>query len=390
MTLRGLQIWAHSFCRSTLATYRALGQCLNVPFRIALGTSDLGDRERNGFDPDEFAGLELVDLEGSPARAIEVLQEREAWHQLFGTYQSQPHIQSAISAAIDRGVRYGIGSEAPCNMFAPGAKRLAKSVYLKTLAPRRMRSFIEHADFILNWSGDDGRSLQEMGWDRKKIVPFGYFSPPLPGSRFVARGDGHQVDFHVLCTGDMTWHRGPDMLMQALVLLKQWKIPVRATFTSRGPLLPALQECARTHALKCDFAGFVSMEELVALYESCSLFVAPGRAEPWGMRVNDALQCGAPILISDGMGAAKLANDFGVGIIYRGDDPYDLAWRLRELIAAPAVYQRLNRNLFESREALSPEAAAARLTGPLMSHIPGWFADASAIRPAERALHTCL
>ena len=374
MINNGLQIWAHSFCRSTLATYQALGNCLGVPFRIVMGTSTIGDRARNGFDPDEFAGLEVVDLQGSAARAVEVLNECRDWHQLFGTYQSQTHIQAALAAAVEQGLAVGIGSEAPCNMFAPGVKRVAKSIYLRTIAPRRVRPVMRHADFILNWSGDDAEPLVQVGWDRQKIIPFGYFPPPLPGSSFVERTDTHHAEFHVLCTGDMTWHRGPDVLMQALVVLKGWGIPIRATFTSRGPMLDALQDCARAHRLDCDFPGFVSMAQLVALYESCSVFVAPGRAEPWGMRVNDALQCGAPILISNGMGAVKLVNDFGVGMRYRAQDPYDLAWKLRELLAAPSLYRQINRNLSENREALAPEAAAARLAASLRCHVPGWFA----------------
>lgn len=372
MSFSGIQFWAHSFCRSTLATYQALGKYLGVPFRIALGTSSLGDRERNGFDPDEFSGLELVDLQGSANRAIEVLKERRDWHQLFGTYQSQSHIQSALAAALQIGLRVGIGSEAPCNMFAPGPKRLAKTLYLRTLVPWRVRHVMLHADFILNWSGDNAEPLVRLGWDRQKVIPFGYFPPPLPGSRFVERNDTHLKDFHILCTGDMTWHRGPDVLMQALVILKGWGIPVRTTFTSRGPLLRALQDCASVHELSCDFPGFVSMHELVALYESCSVFVASGRAEPWGMRLNDALQCGAPVLVSDGMGAVKLVNDYGVGLTFQSADPFDLAWRIRELVTDPEMYYRINQNLADHHGAFLPEAAAKRAVTNLLSHVPNW------------------
>ncbi len=372
--MKGLQIWAHSYCRSTLGFYDALGQRLRVPFRICLGRSGLGQREDIGFDPDEFSHLELIDLNGDTQIASKALDERRDWNQLFGTYQDLGHVQNALDVAIEKGCRIAIGSEAPCNLFEPSVKRVAKSIYTRTLAKRRVSSVCRHADFILNWSGDGADPLRQLGWDSTKIIPFGYFPPPLENSRFVSRTDAHHRDFHILCSGSMTWHRGQDVLMDALVLLKEWGIPIRATFTSKGPYADHLQSMAAHHKIACEFPGFASMPDLLELYQNCSIFVAPGRAEPWGMRVNDALQCGAPIVISDGMGAEKLVNDYGVGLTFRSNDVFDLAWRIRELAADANMYRRINQNLSDARVALLPEAAAERAVTSLLSNFPNWSA----------------
>lgn len=368
----GLQIWAHSFCRSTLATYGAMAAKLGVPYRIVLGKSGLGIRQDTGFEQTEFSSLNLLEIEGSAEAGIAALNERKDWHQFFGTYQDLPHVQSALAQAIKDGCTVAIGSEAPCNMFEPGAKRVAKSIYIRTLARQRVAHVVKHADFILNWSGDGAEPLRQLGWESDKIIPFGYFPPPLQGSTFTPRDERHHKDLHILCSGNMTWHRGQDVLMDALVLLKRWGVPVRATFTSRGPLAEELQAVARKHDLACDFAGFVSMPELIELYQSCSVFAAPGRAEPWGMRVNDALLCGAPLLISTGMGAVKLANDYGFGLNFRSDDAYDLAWRIRELAANEALYRRINQNLADNHLAILPEEAADRAVSTLLTHCPNW------------------
>lgn len=370
--MKGVQFWAHSFCRSTLALYDELGKRFGVPYRICLGRSGLGLREEIGFDPNEFARLELVDLESSSEVALGALNERKDWHQFFGTYQALPHVQAALAQAIEYGCTIGIGSEAPCNMFEPGIKRVAKSIYTPTLARRRVAHVVKHADFILNWSGDGSDPLRQLGWDADKIIPFGYFPPPLQGSQFKPRNNRHHSDFHILCSGNMTWHRGQDVLMDALVLLKQWDVPVRATFTSKGPLAERVRTIAKRHDLACEFPGFVSMPELIELYQSCSIFAAPGRAEPWGMRVNDALNCGAPILISTGMGAAKLANDYGVGLSFQSENAHDLAWRIREMVADPAMFRRINQNLADYREAILPEVAAKRAVDTLLTHVPNW------------------
>lgn len=338
-----------------------------------MNNQNLGLREKNGFDPHEFSDLEFIEVNGSIKRSLKELNERESWHQLFGTYQEKSNIQAALHAAIEKGLRVGIGSEAPCNMFAPGPKRLAKTLYLRTILKRRVKTAQQYGDFIINWSGDDKGALMKLGWRAEKIIPFGYFPPPLPNSAFIPRKERHHSDFHILCSGDMTWHRGPDILMNALVLLKDLGLNVRTTFTSNGPLLSSLQNRAKAHHLNCTFPGFVSMEELVTLYESCSIFVAPGRAEPWGMRVNDALQCGAPVVISDGMGAAKLVDDYGLGVRFHRDDPLALAVKIYELITDRDLYQKISYNLAKNRDALTPNGAAQRLLNLLASQGSGWF-----------------
>ena len=376
--MRGLQIWAHSFCRSTLAFYGALGDRLGVPFRICLARTGLGIRQQTGFDLEEFSNLELVELDGSVANALLVLEARKDWNQLFGTYQTLSHVQAALAHAIKCKCRVAIASEAPCNMFQPSAKRLLKTIYLSSVAKRRFSHVFAGADFIINWSGDDAASLQELGWRADKIIPLGYFPPPLKGSSFTRREGKSPSHFSILCTGNMTWHRGPDVLMNALALLKRWGIPAQATFTSEGPLQAPLKRMAEQHGIDCAFPGFVPMSKLIELYENCSVFVAPGRAEPWGMRVNDALHCGAPIIISRGMGAHKLVNDCAVGVSFAAGDAVDLAWQIRRLATDSDAYRRINDNLADSRKVLMPEAAAERVATVLPSFGPHWVPESAA------------
>lgn len=145
----------------------------------------MGERGATGFKDDEFSHLEIVDVSSGEA-AIKAFEEHAGWPQLFGTYQAMPHIRRIIHLALARGCQVAIASEAPCNMDPLGPKRTARAVYLRCVAPTRFAKVIQRADFILNWSGDDAASLQALGWEANKIVPVGYFPPPLQGSRFVS------------------------------------------------------------------------------------------------------------------------------------------------------------------------------------------------------------
>lgn len=366
-----MQVWAPSYCRSTLAFYEALAAELHRPLRVCIGRSGMGERGAIGFKDDEFAHLEIVDVSSGEA-AGKALEERADWPQLFGIYQTMPHIRKVIHLALDRGCRVGIASEAPCNMDAPGAKRAARATYLRHVAPIRFARVVQGADFIINWSGDAAKKLIEMGWHQDQIVPCGYFPPPLPGSVHQLRPNAESRTPHILCTGSLTWHRGPDVLMQALELLKAWGIVFRATFTGKGPLEAPLRAHADRLGIDCRFAGSVPLADLVELYQTCSIFVAPGREEPWGMRVNDALNCGAPCVVSRGMGASKLILDFGLGTTFYSGDHVDLAWQIRRLLEDTDQYEAICSNFEQHIADIRPHAAAARATVNLGTRLALW------------------
>ena len=236
---------------------------------------------------------------------------------------------------------------------------------------RTVKSVIDASDFVINLSGDGSLALQRIGWRPYQIIPFGYFPPPVIGSKVVRRMQNG--DFHVLVTGIMTWHRAPDTVIKALCLLKQWNVPYRATFTQNGPMLSYLKEVAQKNNLPVDFKGFVHIEELIKLYETCSVYVAAGRREPWGMRLNDALQCGAPLVVSRGMGGVQLVDEYGCGESFDADDYLDLACKLRRLIEDEGRYQLVSRNAVSAAEQIASESKTKALIKLISSRFEGWF-----------------
>ena len=134
------------------------------------------------------------------------------------------------------------------------------------------------------------------------------------------------------------------------------------TFTQDGPLLTDMKRYALEHQLECDFLGLVPMEELLALYQSCTLFLAPGRAEPWGLRVNDALHCGAPVVVSTGMGVSEIVREYGCGAVFEQNNHVDLAKRIAELLSEPDRYKAAIKGVKEASKGILPSEAAKRVS----------------------------
>jgi glycosyltransferase involved in cell wall biosynthesis len=95
----------------------------------------------------------------------------------------------------------------------------------------------------------------------------------------------------------------------------------------------------RARELKLDsirFIGFRNQSELPSLYDLCDVFVLPSDHEPWGLVVNEAMNAGKPVIVSDRVGAGPDLVEDGInGAVFSTRDTASLADRLRGLIDSP-------------------------------------------------------
>ena len=361
--MNGLVIWAQSTCRSTMGLYAAIAKQLDVPVIIALwfyhtevGQSD--NRSIIGFNPDEFADVPTIPIGEDFDKGQKLLDAYDGYCHYFTVYQNSSVWRRLIIEAKRRGSRVFVGSESPCNMSS-GMRYWMKEFYLRFCLRYKVRDVISASEKFINYSGDDSKYAMIAGWPKEKIIPFGYFPPALEGAHFVERVTNKP--FVILATGALSRYRGADVLMDALVLLKKKGIPYKAVITQTGELLPALKRQAKSHDLPVEFTGFIPMSDLIALYEQCTVYVAAGRHEPWGMRLNDALNCGAPLVVSRGMGGVKMVDDYGCGLSFRSNDAIDLADKLIFLATDRNVYMSIVSNVKNAVTKCSPQFKAREL-----------------------------
>ncbi len=77
------------------------------------------------------------------------------------------------------------------------------------------------------------------------------------------------------------------------------------------------------------FLGFRNQTELPALYDLCDLFVLPSAFEPWGLVVNEVMNAGRPVIVSDQVGSGPdLVREGENGEVFRAGDEADLALKM--------------------------------------------------------------
>ena len=329
--MTGIVIWAHSKCRSTFGLYRAIRDVAGVPVRLVSREGVRDYRMVQGQSEADFADIKCPVIGEDWNAAENVLSEAAGWLHLVAAYQVSLTFRKVILNAKSRGDIVGVISEASWNA-QHGFRRLLWPLYLRTILKWRVHAVVSVADFLVNYSGDKDGTAVILGWNREKIIPFGYYPAPLAVHEGV-RDKENREGFRLLATATKGRScRGEDAILAA----------ARSLGNDVELILP----------------DFVGADEVAELYKSCDAFVAAGRDEPWGIRVNDALNFGRPVLVGDGMGARKLVEETGAGLVFRAGSAEDLVAKLLELMKN---YEHFAARAREAAEKISPAAKAREL-----------------------------
>ena len=139
----------------------------------------------------------------------------------------------------------------------------------------------------------------------------------------------------VLYTGAADPRKNIDLLLDAFGRLSSEL--QRRRLVLAGPINEiqrrALEASARRYGLPSGalvVLGHVTDDQLVALYNACSVFVFPSRHEGFGLPALEAMRCNAPVLAARATSLIEVVGDEAA--LFDPDDPYDLAARLERIL----------------------------------------------------------
>ena len=88
--------------------------------------------------------------------------------------------------------------------------------------------------------------------------------------------------------------------------------------------------------------GFRNQRELPRYFDLCDVFVLPSVYEPWGLVVNEAMNAGRAVIVSDEVGCQPdLVADGINGCVFKARDAGALAYALRRVLASPENLARM-------------------------------------------------
>jgi glycosyltransferase involved in cell wall biosynthesis len=121
------------------------------------------------------------------------------------------------------------------------------------------------------------------------------------------------------------------------------------------------------------FLGFRNQTELPRFYDLCDAFVLPSYDETWGLVVNEAMNAGRPVVVTDQVGCQPdLVQDGLNGFVYPAFDVDALSQHLRRLIAEPDLRTIMGENSLRLIRQYSFEQNVAGFRQALAFAVPGY------------------
>jgi glycosyltransferase involved in cell wall biosynthesis len=121
------------------------------------------------------------------------------------------------------------------------------------------------------------------------------------------------------------------------------------------------------------FLGFQNQSQLPSFYDLCNCFVLPSTDEPWGLSVNEAMNAGRPIIVSDRVGCRTNLVHHGInGLIFTAGDIDGLAQCLQTVLEDERLAQSMGT---ESQRIISSYGFEQNVSGlrlALHSLFPGF------------------
>jgi glycosyltransferase involved in cell wall biosynthesis len=153
--------------------------------------------------------------------------------------------------------------------------------------------------------------------------------------RFGIREDSGPV---ILTVARIIAIKQPLMLLKAFQILRSSR---RCTLliVGSGELEGALRAQVQKHQIPdVVMPGFMNQSEITQAYACGDIFALPSISETWGLSVNEAMNFGLPIVVSDKVGCAvDLVRDGENGYVIPFQSPEALADRLARLVDSKAM-----------------------------------------------------
>jgi len=321
-------------------------------------------RKRLGWVLPSMEGVEVItlDRERWQRKVHQIIEERKRGVHLFnGGRNNYPRLHFAFLECYRRQITAGIIAEPPVNQET-GWRRWAKAAYIKVALRRKILPVARRAKFLLALTDPEDDSFLNLGWETEQIYPFGYFSDIAPDKELPRVSN--QPPKLVYC-GQFAPHKALAVLIRAAGAVRSQGHRFRLDLYGSGPLRDDLAHQIEQEGLE----GTVVLREPVSndlmapVLRQADVLVAPGLDEPWGFAVNEGIQAGAAIVVSDGIRGGRSLVKYGrCGKIVRAGDVNDMARAIAELIGDRDCLLKFRQRAWEYSFRILPRVAAEYLS----------------------------
>ena len=192
-----------------------------------------------------------------------------------------------------------------------------------------------------------------LGFSATQLFPF-FYQEDVPEASFRAPGEALRLVY----AGQINYRKGLDTLIRALPLFSGdlWTL----TIYGDGPDREGLEREVRLQGLadQVVFKGNTPASAFIGELSQYDLCIVPSRFDGWGMVVNEALQSGVPVLVSDRTGSSDLVRSSSAGAVFPVGDSRRIAELISERLMDHALLAKEKRAAVRFAPRIAPSVAA--------------------------------
>ena len=129
--------------------------------------------------------------------------------------------------------------------------------------------------------------------------------------------------------------------LELLVHVFNKKTNLHLTIIGFGMLEDELKAIANENI---SFTGAIDNKKLPAYYQQADVFILPSKSEPWGLVVEEALNNGTPVIVSDRVGCRKDLVNENTGFVFNHNSEQSLSDTI-DTICKVTTYNNLRRGV---------------------------------------------
>lgn len=295
---------------------------------VTAGNELTDDRKEMGWQIGSYPGLERCKVYINPNAHVigALLWERteDTWH-VFSGMRGFPYVYKCLTMSMKYRLQRAMISELP-NTFAFGRAN-GKPLWLHRLRFRMQDRKLAPAISRVFAMGSRAVRYFESVHKDWRVFPFLYCTQPADtGAAAPAAGSAPKFIF----VGSLSYRKAPDTITRSLRRCLRTRADFRGevVFVGDGEKRRPMEEYVKRHGLEghVAFAGFKPQGEVPHLMAANDILILSSVYDGWGAVVNEALQAGLFVLVTDACGASDLVKqDERLGRVFHKGDVHGLA-----------------------------------------------------------------
>ena len=156
---------------------------------------------------------------------------------------------------------------------------------------------------------------------------------------------------------------GVDILLEGFNITRQKHPNICLLLVGDGPLRNQIENYIESNNVdNCILTGFRPYSELPKFYTIADVFIHPGRAEAWGVSVNEAAACKLPIITSDYVGShSDLIIQGKSGYVFKSEYSKDLSKAMEFFVTNKDQLKEMGEVSYQLVGKYSPDSVAKYL-----------------------------